>query len=39
MKLYVQIKEEKDEEGQPLQVVKTYESKPVYFNYIVFLDK
>lgn len=38
-KVYVRITEEHDEEGQSLQILQTFESKPKLFDYIVFLDK
>lgn len=38
-RIYVRETTEKDKEGNKMQVVKTYTSKPHKFNYIIFLDK
>ncbi len=38
-KVYVKIRTEQDEEGEPLQVVTTYEHKIDRPTFIVWLDK
>lgn len=39
MKVYVKDFKKKNVDGDKLQVVKTYESKPKWFTYIIFNKK
>lgn len=39
MKIYVQDKTERTADGEKLQVVQTYESKPKKYQYLIFLEK
>ncbi|SDO80135.1 hypothetical protein SAMN05421677_10847 [Halobacillus aidingensis] len=39
MKIYVRETVERDSEGEEMIVVRTYESKPHKYDYIIFLDK
>jgi len=39
MKVYVRDYTKKNTDGEKLQVVKTYESKPKRFDYLVWLKK
>jgi len=36
-KIYVKDYKRKNSDGEEIQIVKTYESKPKWFSYIVFL--
>lgn len=39
MKIYVQDKTVRDSDGEKLQVVQTFESKPKSYQYLIFLEK
>ena len=38
-RLYVKESTEYDEDGERLKVIQTYESKPMEYSYLIFLDK